>query len=101
MKSISVAALVLLFSGCSFVKVSDEGAQVAQANPADVVNCREIGDVDSKTTARVLFNRNKTSVQQELIDLARDQAAKLGANAIVPVGEPVDGQQTFKAYACS
>ena len=100
-KIIFSATTLLLVSACSFVKVTDAGSQVAQATPTDVVNCQEVGEVESQTTAKVLFNRNKTSVQQELIDLARDQAARLGANAIVPLGQPVDGHQTFKAYICS
>jgi hypothetical protein len=76
---------------CSFVKVSDAGATVTQANSPDVVNCRSLGKVESQTRAKVL---------QELIDLARNQASSMGANAIVPIGQPIDGKQKFNVYRC-
>ncbi len=86
--------------GCQFVQVSDKGANVKQATSADVVNCRNVGQVVATTQARVLIKRGDVKVRQELIDLARNQAAELGANAIVPVAPHENGKQTFRAYAC-
>lgn len=85
---------------CAFVKVSDAGAAVTQANSPGVVNCRSLGEVESQTRAKVLLNRNRNSVEQELIDLARNQASSMGANAIVPIGQPIDGKQKFNVYSC-
>lgn len=87
-------------SGCAFVQVSEEGATVAQASATDVVNCTEVGTVDSQTQSRVLLERGSAKVKQELIDLARNQAANMGANAIVAIGEPENGRQSFRAYKC-
>ena len=87
--------------GCAFVQVSDAGATVAQATSTDVVNCEEKGEIVTNTRSKVLIERGSTKVQQELIDLARNQAATMGANAIVPSGEPVDGSQKFRAYLCN
>ncbi|MGK0220991.1 MAG: hypothetical protein ACI9ON_000223 [Limisphaerales bacterium] len=94
--SIAIGSL----GACSFVKVSDAGAAVAQANSTDVVNCQSLGEVESQTRAKVLLNRNSGSVQQELIDLARNQASGMGANAIVAIGLPIDGKQKFNVYRC-
>ena len=90
----------LMLSACAFVRVSDAGADVAQASAPDVINCTELGEVQAQTQAKVLFQRGKGKVQQELIDLARNQAATLGANAIVAIGQPENGAQTFLAYRC-
>ena len=87
-------------ASCTYVKVSDPGAQVLQATATDVLNCREVGEIASQTRARVLLRRPAGKVAQELIDLARNQAANLGANAIVPIGVPERGMQKFMAYAC-
>ena len=87
-------------SGCAFVQVSEDGAAVAQASAADVGNCTEVGTIDSQTQSRVLLERGSAKVKQELIDLARNQAANMGANAIVPIGEPEEGRQSFRAYKC-
>ena len=98
---LSVLTCALTLSACTYVKVSDEGTEIAQARAPDVVNCQHLGEVESQTRDRVLLKRNTGKVQQELIDLARNQAARMGANAIVPVAEPVNGLQKFNAYRCN
>lgn len=90
----------LLTSGCTFVQLSDAGAGVVQLGAGDVANCKPMGEVSSQTQARVLFNRSKEAISEELIVLARNEAARLGANAIVPIGEPADGTQRFRAFLC-
>ena len=100
-KFVLITILAVAGSACSFVKVSDAGASVTQASAPDVINCKNLGVIESNTRAKVLFKRNSATVRQELIDLARDQAAGMGANAIVPLGEPVEGRQKFTAYRCS
>ncbi len=102
-RQVKLASLVMLAAaagGCTFVQVSDKGADVVQANSADVQNCRDVGEVVARTRSRVLVQRGDVKVRQELIDLARNQAAELGANAIVPAGPHEKGVQTFRAYAC-
>ena len=98
---LALTAMTVAASGCQFVQVTDKGANVKQATSADVANCREVGEVNATTRARVLVKRGDVRVRQELIDLARNQAAELGANAIVPVAPHEDGKQTFRAYSCN
>ena len=90
----------VLLGGCSFVQLSDAGANVAQLGGGDVANCEEKGVVSSQTRDRVVINRSAAAVQEELTVLARNEAARLGANAIVPIGEPQEGAQRFRAYYC-
>lgn len=97
---ICLVAIVSLMSACSFVQLSDAGAQVAQMEPADVANCTSIGEVSSRTRDKVVISRGSAKVQEELLVLARNEAAGLGANAIVPLGEPENGEQRFRAYRC-
>ena len=101
MQSLTLALTFCTLTGCAFVQVSDAGANVAQATSTDVVNCEEKGEIVTNTRAKILLERGSSKVQQELIDLARNQAATMGANAIVPSGEPVDGSQKFRAYLCN
>ena len=72
--------------------------QIVVGNPAN--SCRSRNIVQA-AFSKVLIERGSSKVQQELIDLARNQAATMGANAIVPSGEPVDGSQKFRAYLCN
>lgn len=91
----------LLLAGCTYVKVSDAGATVRQATAEEVAGCKDIGEVASATRAKVVVKRPSGKVKQELIDLARNQAAGMGATDIVPNGPPENGAQTFTAYKCS
>lgn len=103
MKNIHIIVASLLMttvSACSFVQLTDAGYAVAQASSTDVVNCQAVGVVSATTRAKVLVNRNAAQVQEELIVLARNQAADLGANAIVPIGQVTNGGQSFRAYVC-
>lgn len=90
--------------GCTWVKLNDAGAAVQQATAADIQGCDRVGVANSKTTRRVVFKRSKGKVQEELITLARNQAAALGGNAVVPSEDSsrVDsaGEQEFIVYRC-
>ena len=99
-RAFSLVALTTFLSACSFVQLSDAGHGVAQLEAADVVNCTELGVVSSRTKSKVVVSRGSAKVREELIVLARNEAAGLGANAIVPIGEPEEGQQRFRAYRC-
>lgn len=90
-----------LLSGCNFVPLSDAGAGVAQLGPGDVAGCTEVGIVSARTKAKVVVNRSADKISEELIVLARNEAAGLGANAIVPIAEPEGGTQQFRAYRCN
>ena len=90
----------ILLGACNFVQLSDAGGGVAQIGAADAVNCTNMGSVTANTRDKVVVNRSREQVQEELIVLARNEAAGLGANAIVPVGQPENGSQQFTAYRC-
>ncbi|MBT7334722.1 MAG: DUF4156 domain-containing protein [Gammaproteobacteria bacterium] len=93
---LSISAL----SGCSFVQLTDAGANVDQLTAEAVSQCTQKGVVSTKTNAKVVFNRNRETVIEEITVLARNEAATLGANGIVPIGEPKNGGQQFRSYLC-
>jgi len=94
-------AVALLFSGCAFVELSDEGALVKQGTAEDIVNCELVAEVSSQTKDKILIDRSDTSVRGELAILARNKAAEMGANVVVASTDPNGGAQSFKAYLCS
>jgi hypothetical protein len=91
----------VLLAGCTFVQLSDSGAGVAQLGSGDVANCETKGVVTTQTRAKVVVARSDDAIREELAVLARNEAAKLGANAIVPIAEPEDGAQSFRAFLCN
>lgn len=94
------ALSVLLLSGCAFVSLTDAGANVRQSTAEEVSQCKLVATISSQTKDTVVIDRNSGKVREELIVLARNRAAEIGANAIVPVAEQSNGSQDFSAYSC-
>ncbi len=93
-------ACALLLQGCVWVRLSDEAAQVRQASAEDVRQCQAVGTVNAHTLNRVVFQRSRAKVQEELIVLASNEAAGLGGNRLVPKGPPDGAEQAFRVYHC-
>ena len=90
-----------LFMGLSFVDLTEEGSKVLEATADKVDNCEMVGKGTASTRSkRVFFKRKGERVQNELLGLAKNEAATLGANAIVAgeIGE--DGKMKWAGYSC-
>lgn len=97
---ICCALFTLAAVGCTWIKLTDAGAAVRQGSPSAVQDCRLVGTVTSTTQDRVLLRRGRAKVAEELIVLARNEAATLGGDVIVPAGPMRDGRQDFNVYNC-
>ena len=65
-------------------------------------SCERIGKTNARTRAKVwVFHRSEEKVAQELVDLARDDAAQMGGTDVAPLDEVVDGKQSFGIYRCT
>lgn len=91
-----------LLAGCSYGIVPDVGSQtVRTAWNGNVSGCRDVGKVTVSVLSRVgPVDRNDIKVRDELEIMARNQAAQMRADTIVPLGEPKDGEQSWEGYAC-
>ena len=99
-KAAVITGIVGTLGACSFVQLSDAGSNVTQAHGADVTQCQSIGIVSATTKEKVGIKRGAAKVAEELLVLARNEAGKLGANAIVAINQPKGGEQSFRAYKC-
>lgn len=96
-----VAVSSASLSGCAWVELKPQAEKVRVLVPHEVVRCRELGRISAVTPAQVGFiARDKGSVQEELYRLARNNAASMGGDSVVSVGQPADGEQAFKVYRC-
>lgn len=94
-------ALLLALSACAWVKPTDRGARVKVAEASEVGRCRMVGT----TTVSVLDNivgmpRGYRTLAEELSTMARNEAANLGGDTVVPISDIVNGQQQFEVYHC-
>ncbi len=103
-KKTAIVAAVLLVSGlsaCSWVKLTDQGEQVDVRRSTSVANCKSLGVLTVSGVDKVTgIPRNKDKVEKELLTQARNDAAAMNANVIVPIDQPVEGRQQFSMYQC-
>jgi hypothetical protein len=90
-------------AACSWgVKLDSGGEKVRTAWNQDVgAGCKDMG----KVTVSVLdhvgpIGRRDLKVRDELEVLARNEAARMGADTVQPVGDPQDGEQAWRAFHC-
>ena len=103
LRSLSLSAAVLCaLSGCTWVKMEPQGAEVRVARAGDDLSgCTRRGEVGVSVRDNVgLYQRNDLKVRDELETLARNEAASLDADTVQAVNQPSDGEQKFLAYAC-
>ena len=95
---------VLAFSAlpaCTWVKPSPLSDSVAVLTAAQAEPCRKLGTSTVSVRANVVgIDRNADKVRGELLLLGKEAGAELGGNAIVPQGQPANGQWTFTIYDC-
>lgn len=93
---------VLLLGACTWgITLDPAGKQVRTAWNGDVSHCRELGKVTVSVMDRVgPVGRNDIKVRDELEVMARNEAAKMHADTVKPLAEPVDGSQAWGAYQC-
>ena len=100
---IMAGAIVLaaLLAGCTWVKPTPEGEKVVVLSAAEVKNCKRLGHTTVSVLSKVAgLDRHQEKVEKELKTLARNTAAEIGGDAVVPEGEIKDGQQRFGVYRC-
>lgn len=90
-----------LASGCALVELTPAGAGVRLASAEAVVTCTNLGRITADVIAKVGFlPRHPDAVQDNINVTARNAAADMGADTIVPASNIVDGKQTFDVYRC-
>lgn len=92
---------VVVLAGCSFVQTTKPGANVRVVTAEQVSGCQRLGQTTVQTLARVVgLPRYESSIQDELNTLARNSAADMGGDTVVPDTPIKEGKQTFIVYRC-
>jgi len=100
-KTLTVICSALILSSCAWVKVTSQGESVRLVHTAKAIeSCKKLGRVNAKVVSHVIFNRDADKVAEELADLARNEAALMRGDTIIPISEIVDGRRSFGVYQC-
>ncbi len=102
LRTLAVVSAVAGLSACtSWVDLTPEGEQVTVVGLEHVTTCNRLGKTTSKTTDNLgIVNRTAKTVREEVEYLARNEAAKMGGDTIVPISELQEGRQEFAVYRC-
>jgi hypothetical protein len=101
LKFLVIILSMVVIGGCSWVELTADGKNVRVMGRYDVAGCRTLG----KTTATVAdtvagLKRKEHIVKENLETLARNAAATMGGDTIVPDTKIEKGKQTFDVYKC-
>jgi hypothetical protein len=105
MKITHLTPLVLTFflSACAneFIKPVAGSEHVMLVNSQQVVGCESLGKVSVNVLAKVgIYTRDMKAVDDNLLQLGRNEAANLGGNTLVKDHMPEYGKQVFAVYKC-
>ena len=93
--------LGIAMSSCAWVKLTPEGEKVRVLSMEEVSSCKKLGKTTSTLKDKIAgMKRNQSKVEKEMQALARNSAADMGGDTVVPVSEVEDGRQTFEVYKC-
>lgn len=93
--------IVATLAGCVFVQPTVEGKKVRVLAPHEVDRCRSLGTLTSQVADRVgAIPRSREAVQDDVLVNAKNTAADMGGDTIVPTSETENGKQTFGVYRC-
>ena len=101
MKRMLFVLLCLSISACAWVKLTPDGEKVRVLEVGEVSTCKELGNTTVSLLAKVAgFNRNEDQVAKELSMLARNAAADMGGDTIVPISAVQEGKRSYAVYKC-
>lgn len=98
---LTLCVAVFLLSACTWVTLNPAGEQVQVMTMEAVADCKRVGKTTVSTLSKVAgLNRYQESMRDELNTLARNSAAELGGDTVVPISPIEDGRQVFAVYRC-
>jgi len=101
MRGLLIITLCLGMSACSWVSLTPDGEKVRVLAAGDVADCQELGRTMVSLKAKIAgINRSEAKVEKELAMLARNSAADMGGDTVVPDTAVKDGKRTYKVYKC-
>ncbi len=90
-----------IISGCVFVQPTVEGKKVRVLTAQEVERCKPLGSLTSRVADRVgVILRSEDAIQEDVVQNAKNSAADMGGDTVVPIGKAADGKQDFEVFKC-
>ncbi|MCG5508859.1 DUF4156 domain-containing protein [Ectothiorhodospira lacustris] len=99
--TLSLLSLALMLGGCTFVKLTPGGERVRILDAQDVTQCERVGNTSATVAEQVgIFKRPPEKLAQEVDHAARNAAAEMGGDTLVPRGPLREGRRGYDVYRC-
>lgn len=90
-----------LLNACAWVEQTEAGKKVTLATAQQVTACKELGKTAVSVKHTVAgMERKPHIIKEELEKLAKNSAAEMGGNTIIPASEIKEGKQTYRVFRC-
>jgi hypothetical protein len=99
---LTLLATAPLAGGCTWVPL-DPGAQAVAVRDADDAarSCERLGKTHTRTSDGLgPIPRRASAIEEELVSLARNEAVRMGGNAVAPLSTIEEGEQNWAIYRC-
>jgi hypothetical protein len=99
---LALLAAASLAGGCTWVPL-DPGAEAVTVRDADDAarSCERLGKTHTRTSDGLgPIPRRPSAIEEELVALARNEAVRMGGNAVAPLSTVEDGEQSWAIYRC-
>ncbi|MBI3897071.1 MAG: DUF4156 domain-containing protein [Gammaproteobacteria bacterium] len=97
----SVLLVTALLVGCVFVQPTASSKKIRVLTAAEVDRCQSLGNLVSRVADRVgAIPRSKEAIADDVEINAKNSAADMGGDTIVPLSKIEGGRQTFGVYRC-
>ena len=99
---VAIAIAGITLGGCATaLKLTENGEKVRVLGPSEVETCRQLGKTSTSVTWVVAgIRRAEHIVAEELRVVARNSAARMGGDTVVPLTVIDQGEQQFEVYKC-
>ncbi len=100
--SVACLPLVLGLAACSWVTLEKGAGEILVLPPERLTaSCESLGKVSVSVLDKVgVLERHDEEVVEDLHVLARNHAAKLGGDTVVPLGPVKDGARRYEIHRC-
>jgi hypothetical protein len=102
LRPLAVTVVALLVAACAtYEELTPGGEKVRILSANEVQGCRLLGKVTSSVTEKAgIYTRTEGYVKQDVEYNARNSAADMGGDTVVPMTKLTEGRQTFEVYKC-
>lgn len=100
--NLAVVCSFILLASCSFVKLNPQATNTQVVSDVGALSdCKYLGDTNASIWSKAGTFQSDKSVESQLDTLARNDAATMNGNTVVPKSDIVEGKRTYGVYECS